>query len=178
MIVFDTETTGLPKPDSAPLEAQPQIIEFAGIKLHDETLEELDRIEFLANPGRPLEEIIIKITGLTDDVLRDQPPFGANFSRLAEFFLGERAMCAHFVGFDRSLLTYELRRLGKMDRFPWPQKHICTVEASMPLRGHKLKLGVLHEIACDYVFEDAHRAMPDVEALVRCVRWLRKEGHL
>lgn len=47
-IVFDTETTGLLKPESAPLSEQPQIIEFAGIKVDFDTLEEIDRLEFLS----------------------------------------------------------------------------------------------------------------------------------
>ena len=42
MIVFDTETTGLPLPETAPLESQPRIIEFAGIKL-DHDIKEIDR---------------------------------------------------------------------------------------------------------------------------------------
>lgn len=176
MIVFDTETTGFPKPGGVALSLQPQIIEFAGIKLHDETLEELARLEFLANPGKPLEDIIVKITGLTDAVLAPQSSFGASFKRLAEFFLGERCMVAHYVAFDRQMLTFEIERLGKMNWFPWPPEHKCTVEASMPIKGHKLKLGLMHEHFFGKAHDEAHRAMPDVEALVRCVRELRKGG--
>lgn len=176
MIVFDTETTGLPKPNGVALELQPQIIEFAGIKLADDTLEEISRLEFLANPGTPLPDIIIKITGLTDTVLAPAKSFGANLDALTEFFLGERSMCAHYVAFDRQMLVFEMTRLGKMHSFPWPQKHLCTVEASMPILGRKMKLGELHKHFFGKEHEEAHRAMPDVEALVACVRELRKGG--
>lgn len=178
MIVFDTETTGLPAAEGSPLHLQPKIIEFAGIKLHDETLEEQDRLEFLCNPGMPLPEIITKITRLTDKDLESEPPFEANLPRVIDFFLGERVMVAHNVDFDRKLLTYELQRIGMMDRFPWPFHHKCTVEASFSINGHRLNLKKLHTLATGQDFEDAHRAMPDVEALVRCVKYLRSINRL
>ena len=49
MIVFDTETTGLPLPETAPLDNQPKIIEIALVKL-DFDLKETDRYETLINP--------------------------------------------------------------------------------------------------------------------------------
>ena len=49
MIVFDTETTGLPLTHSAPLESQPKIIEIAVIKL-DFDMNEVERFEALVNP--------------------------------------------------------------------------------------------------------------------------------
>lgn len=177
MIVFDTETTGLPKPEGVPLEQHPQIIEYAGIKLHDETLEEIDRIEFLANPGVTLPDIIVKITHITDELLRGVPSFGASFKKLADFHLGERCFVAHNVSFDRYMLTLELRRLNKLNWFPWPPEHKCTVESSKHLFDGKFpKLGALHAHFFGSEHEEAHRAMPDVEALVRCVRELRKVG--
>ena len=66
MIVFDTETTGLPAADAAPLAKQPHIIEFAAIKLDEDTLEEVSRLEFLSKPPIDLPPIITKITGITD----------------------------------------------------------------------------------------------------------------
>ena len=36
MIVFDTETTGLPLADSAPLSSQPKVIEIALVKLDED----------------------------------------------------------------------------------------------------------------------------------------------
>ena len=57
MIVFDLETTGLPKAEGSDLDIQPKIIEFGGIKL-DEDLNELGRLEFFCNPGHPLDKIL------------------------------------------------------------------------------------------------------------------------
>lgn len=176
MIVFDTETTGLPKPEGVPLDQHPQVIEYAGIRLHDETLEELGRFEFLCHPGIQLPEIIVKITHITDALLAGKPSFGANFKALAEFHLGERIWVAHNIAFDRYMLTNEMRRIGKLNFFPWPQEHKCTVEAATPIFGRKAKLGELHKHFFGKEHEEAHRAMPDVEGLVNCVRELRKGG--
>src|SRR5690625_7377331 len=59
-VVFDVETTGL----SAVYDT---IIELAGVKFHNGEI--IDRFERFANPHRPLPEVIIDITGITDDML-------------------------------------------------------------------------------------------------------------
>jgi len=75
LILFDTETTGFPKYVDVDLEKQPKIIDFAAIKLDDNTLEEVDRIEFLCNPQEKLDEKIKEITKLTDKDLEDKQSF-------------------------------------------------------------------------------------------------------
>ena len=47
MIVFDLETTGLPKAEGSDLDLQPRIIEFGAIRLTDGNFEEYDRLEFM-----------------------------------------------------------------------------------------------------------------------------------
>ena len=68
MIAFDTETTGLPIKGelSSPLKMQPHIIEFAAIKLDDETLEETDRLHFFCKPPISIPAVITKITSIDD----------------------------------------------------------------------------------------------------------------
>ena len=118
MIVFDLETTGLPKAEGSDLDMQPRIIEFGAIKL-DKDLEEVDRLEFFCNPGHELDPQIIKITGITDEMLKDEKPFVANYLSLCEFFLGEKTIVAHNLPFDRKVLKFELERLDKLTKFPW-----------------------------------------------------------
>lgn len=191
MIIFDTETTGLPQKSKHPnmLQKQPHIIEFAGIKLDDMTMEEVDRIEFLCRPPLEiLDPIITKITGITMKPIRgnedhtrylnDKPPFKTFFPKLQEFFLGEEIMVAHNVTFDKDMLWFETERLGKTTNFPWPKDHICTVEKTYSFRNHRLKLIQLHEELFGEGFEEAHQAMADVEALARCVIELRTRGVL
>jgi DNA polymerase III epsilon subunit-like protein len=176
MIIFDTETTGLPGPDAMLLDKQPHIIEFAAVKLDDETLVQTDEIEFLSHPGMRLPDEIIKITGITDADLADKKPFSAWIPKLQEFFLGERIIIAHNCEFDCKLLEINLRRNGKQYHFPWPIKRFCTVEATTHIKGYRLKLADLYNLATDGgAFKDAHRAINDVKALAVCVRWMKKE---
>jgi hypothetical protein len=231
MIVMDTEGTDLLKPDVAPLADQPHLVEFAGIKLDNASLKETGRLHFICNPGVPLPELFTKITGITEAMVADKKLFAAHYHSLAQFFLGEDTMVAHNMGYDEGILKYALLRLGKLLFFPWPIKHICTVEASAGIKNHRLGMAELHLMAAGKAntervafaagqlvkhktlgkctiqevkgdklavivegrkkvqtlptemfkgaaFEGAHGAMKDVEELVTCVRWLRKEGHL
>lgn len=178
MIVLDTETTGLERRGAA-LKDQPHIAEFAAIKLHDETLEEVARMEFLCKPPILIPAEATAIHKITDEDVADKPPFAAFVPQLQEFFFGERIMVAHNCQYDKQLLSFELQRLGMVQKFPWPMMHVCTVEASYSINNFRLNLTKLHELATGEAFiENAHRAMQDVEALVRCVRWLHTQGRL
>src|SRR6185312_12803109 len=88
MIVLDTETTGLPEPELVPLDQQPHIIEFGAIKLNDDTLEQVDQMHFMVNPGIPIPPIITKITGITDADVHGKKKFASAVLPLSEFFLG------------------------------------------------------------------------------------------
>ena len=175
MIIFDTETTGLPAPSATPLDKQPHIIEFAAVKLDDKTLVQKGELEFMSNPGMSLSDQIVKITGITDAMLKDKPPFGSFIPKLQDFFLGETVLVAHSCEFDCTLLEIALKRFGKAFMFPWPKQRLCTVELTTHIKGHRLKLADLYELATKGgKFKDAHRAINDVKALAECVRWMRK----
>ena len=126
-------------------------------------------------PWRPAPGEDSEITGLTDEDLKDEAPFKNHITMLINFFLGEEHLIAHNVAFDVDLLRFELMRIGRLWKFPWPPNHICTVNSSMSYKGRRLKLHELHFMATGTTFEGAHRAMVDVEALHRCVVWLLEE---
>lgn len=175
MILFDTETTGLVGPATLPLNKQPEIIEFAAIKLHDDTLEEEDRMEFLCKPANlPLPDKITEITGIKTKDLEDKEPFAAHLKPLCQFFLGQRTIVAHNLKFDVDMLSLELRRLGALHRFPWPYLHICTVERSKKIKGRRMRMGELYTHLTGKEIEGWHRAMADVESLCEIVRELKK----
>ena len=179
MIIFDTETTGLVQPYAKPLEMQPFIIEFAAIKLSDEApYEEIDRIEFKCNPGFPLSDIIVKITGLTDEILKDEPAFPHYYPALVDFFLGEKYLIAHNVTFDVDLLRFALKRMDKLFAFPWPPNQLCTIVHSMSIKGYRLKQELLLEHVTGEFKKGTHRAMADVEDLETIVRWMLEKEML
>lgn len=183
-IVFDTETTGLPAKGSAPLEKQPSIIEYAGIKFKMRTMEEVGRLTFLAKPPQPISAKITEITGLTNDDLKDVPKFTMNVEEVTNFHMGVRGWYAHNFTFDRNMMIWELKRLKKHMAFPYPPHQVCTVQESYSINNHRLNLTKLHAhyFSEDSRFHDddgnytgfeAHRAMNDVEALFDILKAMR-----
>ena len=175
MIFFDTETTGLLKPEITPLMQQPFITEFAAIKT-DEDFKEIRSLTFFVKPPVPVPAEVTKITGITDAMLADALPFSAHYPELCRFFLGERALCAHNAAFDSGMLLLELRRLGKATKFPWPPEHVCTVERSKGLTNKYMKLQDLHKHYFGTDPEQKHRALDDVQLLLKVATRMRGEG--
>lgn len=168
VIILDTETTGLPLPSSANLEEQPQIIEFAAIKCSTNTGRVLGEISQLIDPGVPIPEEITKITGITDKHVKGKPTFAEFLPDLAKFFKNADMMVAHNLPFDKSMMEFELRRLGIED-FPWPPKEQCSVELFEHLLGYRPKLKDLFEHYTGNPLNQTHRALDDVQALMTCI---------
>ncbi len=103
-IAFDTETTGL---DWA---GDDRIIELGAVELinHVPTGKTFRRF---INPGRAVSEATIRITGITDEDLKDMPPF--EDPEIVDAFLdfvGDATIVAHNAAFDRGFLNAELDR--------------------------------------------------------------------
>tara|TARA_R110001632_G_scaffold228690_2_gene364146 strand:- start:2976 stop:3521 length:546 start_codon:yes stop_codon:yes gene_type:complete len=178
MIIFDTETTGLPKAIASNNRHQPKIIEFAAIKLSDDDFRETDRIQFLINPKRKIPPEIIKITNITDSMLKDASFFEDKIDEIVSFFSGENNLIAHNLAFDKLMLELEFERAGR-DDFEMPKNLICTVEQSFHIKGFRLKQSALFDLATDGLeFSGAHRAMNDVEALCTCALWMIDNNYI
>lgn len=178
-LVLDTETTGLLKPSSAPLEAQPKIIELAVAEIWQGINGDLTlglKATWLVNPGEPLSAEITKITGLKDEDLKGAPPFQEVLKMAMPWFLGTFGMVAHNLPFDLGMLVNELRRLGKENAFPYPPRQVCTVAAFQPEWGRRPRLIELYERKLGRPLAQTHRALDDVMALVEIV--LKEPGVL
>ena len=178
MILFDTETTKLAGTLPTSLKKQPKITEICLIKLDDKTLKEVDRYHTFLNVGESLDSFIVKLTKITDEMLKDAPTFPQEYGNIASFFLGERTMIAHNLSFDASVLRFELQRIEKEFQFPWPMNWICTVENSMDINGKRMKQGDLYEHYTGKKLEGAHRADVDTEALCEIVRGMVGDGRI
>lgn len=166
-IVFDWETTGLPLHPSAPLAQQPRGIEFGAVLIgRDGKIEE--EISILINPGHALDPVITKITGLTDADLADAPPIAVVMPQIARAFSCARLAIAHNLAFDKSILHFELARLGITD-FPWPHQELCTVEAHSSWWGRRPKLKELYLQVMERELPQTHRALDDAKALSEIV---------
>jgi DNA polymerase III subunit epsilon len=106
-VVFDTETTGL-NPGQGD-----RIVEVGCIELIN-LLPTGKEFQIYINPGRPVSEATVRITGITNETLRGKPPFESPLvvDRLLEFF-GDSPIVAHNAEFDRGFLNYELELMGR-----------------------------------------------------------------
>jgi len=177
MIVFDTETTGLLKPDPCALNLQPHICEIYMAKF-DNKGKIIAEFETFIKPPVPIPEITTKLNGIDDHMVKDAPTFIEIYDSLAEFVLGEKTIFAHNCAFDIGMLKVELQRHGIEYNFPWPPYQCCTVEASFCIENKRLKLERLYQIATGKTLVTKHRAKDDVKQLLECVLWLKKEGFI
>ena len=172
IIIFDTETTGLLVPENSDLTMQPKIIEFYGVKLTEE-FEIVEEFNQLINPGEPISQFITNITGISNDMVKNEPSFKDIASDLYKFFKGTDLSVAHNHGFDAGMLDVEYRRLDQLRA--GARQELCTVEATMGMTGHRLTLTRLHWMLIQEQFK-AHRAKDDVFALVRVFHNLTESG--
>ena len=75
MLSFDFETTGLDIRTA-------RIIEIGAIKYINK---KIDRFSFLINPGILISDEITKVTGITNDMLIDQPNFQSVLPKFHDF---------------------------------------------------------------------------------------------
>jgi DNA polymerase-3 subunit epsilon len=177
MILYDCEADGLLKASAIPLEQQPRILEI-GLLIVDDSKKKMPVMaewNTFVNPGRPVPDEVVKITGITDAMVKGAPTFAALYGSLVQLFLGQKAIVAHNLPYDRGVLAGELQRIGKLTQFPWPPNHICTCETTEHLEGKYLKQEVLYERVTGRPAQQTHRALDDVKQLYEIVRWCRTE---
>jgi DNA polymerase III alpha subunit (gram-positive type) len=178
--LFDTETTGLCKPMASDMKDQPYIAELYVMKVihrSDGVIEKIDELDTFLKPPIPLSDEITRITGITNDMIKEAPSFIQKYREIAEFFKGVDRMVAHNLSFDRNLTLFELARHNKQLMFPWPIEHVCTVERSMHIEQRRMSLINLHKHFFNEEFP-AHRARNDVEAMFRCYKELVSDGSI
>ena len=188
-LIFDTETTGLPKRWDAPVsdvENWPRVVQIAW-QLHDEMGNLMEHRNALIKPeGFDIPFESEQIHGISTALAREKGvaietilmEFKASLSK-AKFVVGQN------VGFDVNVLGSEFYRLQIVNNLDaLPVLDTCT-EITATLcripggRGGKFKLPTLTELY-EYLFstrfEEAHNASADVEATARCFFELVRRG--
>ncbi len=168
-VVFDTETTGL-NPESD------VIIELSAIKMVDGVLTETWQtfVNPFTHTRTNLPKEIVKLTGITDDILRPAPTFNKVVGDFYKFCFGA-TLVAHNAPFDLSMLVAPARKLGYNFDNPVVDTLAMSREIFPKLPSHKL--GYLCE-QLDVRFDgDAHRAIFDALATARLFRKLSIKGN-
>jgi len=96
-VVFDLETTGL-----SPW-AGDEIIEIGAIKIFGSEIDEKNVFHSLVNPGRPIPSEATKINGITNEMVKDAPPFREVIGGFLDF-VGNAWLVAQNAKFDMSFI--------------------------------------------------------------------------
>ncbi len=180
-LIFDTETTGLPKSWDAPVtdaDNWPRCVQIAW-QLHEELGNLIEHNNFLIKPdGFNIPYDAESIHGISTELSQEQGiPLqeGLELFNLAlqktSFIVGQN------VSFDINIIGCEFYRLGiKNNLETLPLLDTCTEHTAQLCqisggRGGKFKLPTLTELynrLFDTDFGEAHNATADVEATTRC----------
>jgi DNA polymerase III subunit epsilon len=132
----------------------------------------LDTYETLINPGEKISWYVSKLTGITDEMVSNQPEFCEVAQRIYQL-LENRVFVAHNVNFDYNIVKNSLAQCG----LDIPHKRLCTLRLSRTiLPGYQsYGLGNITK-ALGIELVNAHRAMGDAMATARLFHLLHESG--
>ncbi|HAF77298.1 MAG TPA: DNA polymerase III subunit alpha [Maribacter sp.] len=190
-LIFDTETTGLPKNWNAPItdtDNWPRCIQIAW-QLHDEMGNCIEHQDYLVRPdGFNIPYDAEQIHGISTELAEQQ---GVSLAEVLEKFniamSKTKFIVGQNVGFDVNIMGAEFHRLGVENPLQeLPVLDTCTEHTAQLCqipggRGGKFKLPTLtelHEFLFGEPFGEAHNATADVEATTRCfLELIRKQQY-
>jgi DNA polymerase-3 subunit epsilon len=118
------------------------------------------RYETLVNPGFPIPKYVAALTGISNQMVEDAPPFSSVAYQVYNLLKG-RIFVAHNVNFDHSFIKYHLQQAG----YEWHTQKLCTLRLSRHAFPWLRKYGL--EYLCqqfNILNEKRHRASGDAEA--------------
>ena len=180
-LIFDTETTGLPKSWSAPItdtDNWPRCVQIAW-QLHDEMGNLVEHQDYLVKPeGFNIPYDAERIHGISTELAVEQ---GILMEEVLEKFnialSKTKYIVGQNVGFDVNIMGCEFHRFNiGTDLTKMPVLDTCTETTAELLklpggRGGRFKLPTLtelHQYLFNQPFAEAHNATADVEATTRC----------
>ena len=188
-IIFDTETTGLPRNWNAPMtdtDNWPRVVQIAW-QLHDDMGEMIEHRDHLIYPdGYDIPYDSEQIHGISTALAKDQGvPLETALLEFNEALGKAKFVVGQNIKFDLNVWGCEFHRLGiETAMVEMPILDTCT-ETTASLcqipggRGGKFKLPTLtelHQYLFQQPFAEAHNATADVEATTRCFFELVRRG--
>ncbi len=158
-IFLDTETTGL-NPDTGD-----RIIEIGCVELLHRKLTGSHK-HFYLNPGRESHEDALRIHGISNEFLRDKPPFSAIVDELLAYLAGAEVII-HNAPFDVGFLNKELELIGRDPFPPCVGSITCSLAMAKELfPGKRNSLDMLCDrLEVDNSGRTLHGALLDAELL-------------
>mgnify|MGYP006427281271 FL=1 len=157
--ILDIETTGGKFNEEG-------ITEIAIYKFDGHTT--IDQFISLVNPEKPIQEFVVKLTGISNKMLKNAPKFYEIAKRILEI-TSDCILVAHNTSFDYRILCTEFDRLG----YRFNRNTLCTVELSQKLiiNQPSYSLGKLIK-SLGIPMSDRHRASGDALATVQLFKLL------
>ncbi len=191
-LVYDTETTGLPKNWGAPVEDVenwPRIVQFC-FGIYNEKGKEISFSNFIIIPeGFEIPAAVAEIHGVTQErAMAEGVSIKNAMAIFAAAALMSNAYVAHNIGFDRKVVGAEIERIKKLfgtgnDFIPLMEEldtmkngtALCKIPGARG--GYKWpKLQELHMELFGENFDGAHDAMNDVRACAKCFFEMKKRN--
>jgi len=185
-LLFDTETTGLPKNYKAPVSDSknwPRMVQLAW-QLFDKQNNLVETRDYIIKPeDYKIPADVSKIHGITTEMaIAEGADLQTVLTEFANAINKTEFVVAHNFSFDEKIVGAEFYRKNVAHKLN-DRKQICTMKSStnyckLPGNyGFKWpNLSELHQKLFNKKFVDAHRAGGDVEALAKCFFELKKLG--
>ena len=153
-IVFDIETTGLSAVSC-------KITEIGAVRIKGGQV--LERFNMLVNPGEPIPKNIVELTGITDEMVANEPTIDVVLPKFFAF-AGDKLLIAHNAAFDTGFIRQAAENLG----LPFTNPYLDTLAMSRymnpDLKNHKLDTLAKFYNLGDF---NHHRACDDAEMLAQ-----------
>jgi len=180
-LIFDTETTGLPRNYNAPVSDSdnwPRMVQLAW-QLHDELGKRVEQANYIIKPeGFTIPFNATKVHGITTDhAMKHGLPLETVLEKFEQAYSQSKYLVGHNIDFDLNIAGAEFFRVYAEDRLKSFKKLDTCTETTASLcqlpggRGGKFKLpnlAELHKHLFHEGFDEAHNASADVAATARC----------
>jgi DNA polymerase III epsilon subunit-like protein len=187
-LFFDTETTGLPRDWSAPvddLNNWPRLVQLAWL-LYDEDGNKIDEKEYIIKPeGFLIPPQSASVHGITTEIAQKKgSDLREVLSEFSDAINGANYLVAHNMNFDEKIMGAEFLR-KEIANALFEKERICTMISSIDFckipssngQGYKWpRLSELHIKLFGKDFDDAHDAFVDTSACARCFFELCKKN--
>lgn len=161
LVIFDLETTGLDI-------VKDRIIQISYIKVFPDGREE--RGNYLVNPEKPIPDVVVQLTGISNEDVKGQPTFKEIAQTINKIFADSDIAGYNSNHFDVPLLAEEFLR-ANID-FDFSKRNMIDVQTIY----HKMErrnLAAAYKFYCGRKMEEdftAHRADEDTEATYRVLQ--------
>ena len=186
-LIFDTETTGIPKNYNAPvsdLNNWPRLVQIAWMHC-DNSGKILSKSSYIVKPqGFIIPENVVKIHGISTEKANNEGiALKTVLNEFSTAISRSSFLVAHNVKFDENIVGAEFLR-EKIESRLFSIPKICTqvmstnyCKLSGPYGKYKWpKLSELHHKLFNVSYEDAHDAAADVKACAKCFFELKNKG--